>query len=141
LPRVMDDPSHRAAIIDDVMSRRVSRWPIVNVIHPLLSPLTAMWRANVAGAVAPEKIIQQHLADQGRSLSSMLQTTFALLQQTHADVAEMFGEKKLWEDLRADAAAAELTANLASAMQRQREIAIERIANRGGFFSAILRIL
>jgi hypothetical protein len=53
----------------------------------------------------------------------------------------MYRAKKLWEDIHADAASAELTGNLARAMQRQRAMAIERIAGRGGFFSGILRVL
>ncbi|MGB7159763.1 MAG: hypothetical protein WBD40_16980, partial [Tepidisphaeraceae bacterium] len=41
LPRLLDDPAHRLALIDDCVSRRVARWPLVNVLHALLAPLTA----------------------------------------------------------------------------------------------------
>jgi hypothetical protein len=38
VPRLLDDPQHRAAMVDEVMTARVARWPIVNVLHTLLLP-------------------------------------------------------------------------------------------------------
>src|SRR5439155_18113651 len=57
IPRLLDDPAHRAGIVDEVMSARVARWPVVNVLHTLLAPLTALWRRNVAAAPTPESSV------------------------------------------------------------------------------------
>jgi hypothetical protein len=113
----------------------------VNLIHPLLSPLTALWRRNAGAAQTPEQVIQLHLSEHGQSLSSMVQTTFALLQQTNSQLGAMYRERKLWEDIHADAAALELRDALATAMQRQRQAAIERIAGEGGVVAGFFRCL
>src|SRR5687768_10119698 len=56
VPRLLDDPQHKAAIIDEVMSARVARWPVVNVLHTLLSPITTLWRRNVGTAPTVEAL-------------------------------------------------------------------------------------
>ena len=131
VPRLLDDPQHRAAIIDEVMSARVSRWPIVNVIHTLLLPLTSIWRQNVGAAPTPESLVDVSLTVQGRPVASTVQSTFALLQQTHPLVSPLYRGQRLWESNSADAAALHLRHALTRALQLQRTQAVARLARRG----------
>ena len=48
VPGMIDDPSYRAVMTDGVFARRVARWPIVNVLHAVLSPLRFVIRENAA---------------------------------------------------------------------------------------------
>lgn len=131
VPRLLDDPQHRAAIVDDVMSARVARWPIVNVIHTLLLPLTSIWRQNVGAAATPETLVDVSLTVQGRPVASTVQSTFALLQQTHPLVSPLYRGQRLWESAAADAAALNLRDALTRALQLQRTEAVARLARRG----------
>ena len=69
IPRLLDDPQHRLAMIDEVMSARVARWPIVNVLHTLLAPLTALWRRNVGAAPATESLVAAYARRRDRPLA------------------------------------------------------------------------
>ncbi|MEO6436975.1 MAG: GTPase domain-containing protein [Tepidisphaeraceae bacterium] len=131
VPRLLEDPAHRAAMIDDVMTARVARWPIVNVLHTLLSPLTSLWRRNVGTAPTIESLVDVSLVVQGRPLSSVAAATFALLQQTHPLVSPLYRAQRLWEAQAADVAAMELRDALVASMRRQRTEAKSHIARRG----------
>jgi hypothetical protein len=54
IPRLLADPSLRMWLIEPAMSARLSRWPIVNVIQTVLSPLITLVRKNLGPASAPE---------------------------------------------------------------------------------------
>ncbi|HYO09787.1 MAG TPA: GTPase domain-containing protein [Tepidisphaeraceae bacterium] len=131
VPGIVDDPAHRAAIVDEVMTARVARWPIVNVIHTLLSPLTALWRTNVGAAPSPEALVLARTEADGRTLSAAIQATFSLLQQTHPMAGNLYRQQKLWEAMPADAAASDLRRHLVAALDGQRAEAVRLIARRG----------
>jgi len=61
--------------------------------------------------------------------------TFALLHRTHAEVAELYRPRKLWEDQAADAAAAELRGSLGAALDAQRDTAMTKLAGRGALLA------
>ena len=47
-------------MIEPVMSKRLSRWPIVNVIQTSLSPLMALVRKNLSATPTPiERAVSQ----------------------------------------------------------------------------------
>jgi hypothetical protein len=141
VPQIIDDAAHRAAMVDEVMSARVARWPVVNVIHTLLSPVTALWRSNVGAAPTPEALVVAKTdTNDGRSLSASIQATFALLQQTHPLVGQLYRQQKLWEQIPADSAASDLRRHLALALEGQRAEAIRRIA-RSGIVAPLFRWL
>jgi len=131
VPRLLDDPQHRAAMVDEVMSARVARWPIVNVIHTLLLPVTSVWRQNVGAAPTTETLVDVSLSVQGRPISQAVQSTFALLQQTHPLVSPLYRGQRLWESNAADAATLHLRDALTRSLQLQRTEAVKRIARRG----------
>jgi GTP-binding protein EngB required for normal cell division len=131
VPRLLDDAQHRAAMVDEVMSARVARWPIVNVLHTLLLPLTSLWRQNVGAAATPESLVDVSLTVQGRPVSAAVQSTFALLQQTHPLVSPLYRGQRLWESAPADAAVLHLRDALTRSLQLQRGEAVKRLARRG----------
>ena len=47
LPDLADDPSSRLALTDEVLGARVSHWPLVNLVHLVLTPVLAVVRKNV----------------------------------------------------------------------------------------------
>ena len=47
LPRLVNDPAYRLSIVDPVVSARMSHWPIVNMVHGVLTPLLALIRRNI----------------------------------------------------------------------------------------------
>lgn len=129
IPRLLNDPSHRGAITHAVMNRRIARWPIVNWLHTLLSPL-------LSAAAAPQRpggeMLDRHLcvAD-SQPARSLVQRTFALLHQTQPLVGELYAGRKLWEEPQAMISEATLRAALAGALERQRESAVDRLAGSG----------
>jgi GTPase Era involved in 16S rRNA processing len=132
VPAILDDPTHRAAMVDEGMTARVSRWPVVNLVHTLLWPLTTIWRQNVGTAATPDGLVgSQTDSLDGRSLSAQVQATFALLHQTHPATAPLYRQQKLWEQLHADGAAADLRRAMTTALQGQRAEAMDRLARRG----------
>lgn len=142
IPRMMDDKIHRAAITDEVVAVRVGRWPIVNALHAgLLSPLTSVWRAASATAPPAETLVNAYVDPSDRPLATAVKTTFAHLHQSHPGVGPLFGTRKLWEDLPANEAAAELRQALVSAVEGQRTAALNRLAGRGGVIAPLFRIL
>src|SRR5258706_2601208 len=44
VPRLLEDPAYRMALADELMEKRVAKWPIVNLLHILLSPLVSIAR-------------------------------------------------------------------------------------------------
>ncbi|MBC8105856.1 MAG: GTPase domain-containing protein [Anaerolineae bacterium] len=131
LPQLTGDPSHRLAMIEPVMSKRLSRWPIVNVIQTSLSPLMALIRKNLSATPTP---MDSHAPTVGgRPLKTLVQTTFAQIRQTDPTIAELYGERKLWDDFPADMAANDLSHRINGAIARQREEAMRRIATSGPF--------
>jgi hypothetical protein len=140
IQRLLDDSAHRAAMVDEVMTARVARWPVVNVLHTLLSPLTSLWRRNVGAAATPAALVESHATIQGRPIASTVAVTFALLQQTHPMIGPLYRQRRLWEDACADAAGEDLQESLAGVMERQREEATTRIARRG-IFAPVIRWL
>ena len=140
VPRILDDPAHRAAMADEVMAARVARWPVVNMLDTLLTPITSIWRQNVSAGRSIDSLVATMVDGEGRSLSASIQATFALLQQTSPTAGELLSQQKLWEQMPADDSASTLRRSLVSALERQRAAAIERLARRG-FLMPLVRWL
>lgn len=140
IPRLLDDPAHRAAMVDEVMNARVARWPIVNVLHTLLLPVTSIWRRNVGAAPTPGALVDAYASIQGRPIAPAVTTTFALLQQSHPSVGELYRHRRLWDESPAELAAYELRETLTDVLARQRAEATARIA-RGGIIAPLFRWL
>ena len=137
LPRIVNDPGYRLAIIDPVVAARMSHWPIVNIVHGLLSPLLAIVRRNIAQSASGEMNVDDYLAQQNESLPTMVQTTFAQLQQSNPSISTLYRDNKLWESAQSESAAADLRWRLRETLLRQRQAAMERIGQRGSFFGML----
>jgi GTPase Era involved in 16S rRNA processing len=140
VPRLLDDPAHKAAIVDETMNARVARWPIVNVLHTFLAPLTGLCRRNIGAATTPEALFDAYATIQGRAIASTVSATFALLQQTHPAVGPLYRQRRLWDESPASNATEDLRGDLVSVLDRQRKEATARIA-RGGIIAPLIRWL
>lgn len=140
IPALLDDPANRLAMGDEILRDRVARWPLVNLVHTLLSPLLGVWRANVGaanrgvatGLRGAEALVEAYLDERERRTASLVQSTFAQVRQSQPALAELYRENRLWEDMPADLAAANLRRRLVETVERQRAFARERLAGRGG---------
>jgi hypothetical protein len=142
IPRILDHPAHRLTMIDEVSSRRIARWPIVNIIYTALAPLFSFYRVSAVPAVAsPHALLESHLFIQGQPLAAAIATTFAYLHGAHPQLGNLYQTDKLWEDHPARAAAAELTDSIAATLGRQELAARTKIAGRGVLFAPIRWLL
>src|SRR5258706_353877 len=81
VPAMLDDPSHRMAVLDDCLKQRTARWPFVGIVQGLAAPLTAMFRRRLAldqqrSLEGPESLVELDLRPDGRELAQGLQTAF-----------------------------------------------------------------
>ena len=149
IPRMLDDPAARLAMTDEVLRERVARWPLVNLVHTLLSPLLAVWRSNAGaagarlGAGGAETMVDAYLNACGPAggLTRLVQTTFAQLRQSQPAFAPLYRHNRLWEDMPAELAAGELRRTLAAAVERQRAVALEKLSGRNGVVAPLFRWL
>ncbi len=144
IPRLLDDPSSRGTMAEEILTERVARWPLVRLVHTLLSPLFVLLRGATARTAAPlqtpEGLVELVLKETGYSVSDLVQTTFAQLRQSQPTMGELYAHNRLWEQMPADLAAAELRRSLGSTVLRQRETARDRLT-RGGAWAAPIRWL
>jgi hypothetical protein len=144
LPRLLDDPSTRGAMAEEILTERVARWPVVRLIHTLLSPLFVLLRGamsrNSAPLQTPQGFVEVVLKETGHSVSDRVQTTFAQLRQAQPVIGELYAHNRLWEQMPADLAAGELRRQLGDTVQRQRDAARERLT-RGDWVGAPIRWL
>ncbi len=139
IPRLLDDPGQRLAMLAPAMRLRLSRWPIVNAIDSLFSPVLALLQKNLTASASGSANPDAYLG--GGTVSSLVQTTFAQLQQLHPQAGELYTDRKLWESMHADAAAADLHRRFSAVVERQRAAIMQRAAGRFSFLFAPLRWL
>ncbi len=142
LPALMDDPASRLALTDEVLAARVSRWPIVNLVHSVLTPVLAVVRRNVGAARTAslpdaEALVHAHLQPSGKPLSSLVRSAFAQLQQAHPEISDLYRQRKLWEDMAADSAVVQLRENLTQTVARQRDRVRQNLTGGQGVKSAV----
>lgn len=139
LPRIADDPANRLALSDEILADRVSRWPLVTLVHTLLSPLLLMVRAlgskNPAAMLGSDALVDQYLKSQTFSVAQAVQSAFAQLRQAHPPVGELYKQQRLWEEPEAEMVAADLSRRLSAAVDRQRQVARDRLTPRGGWLT------
>lgn len=143
VPALIDDPGHRLSILDACQWRRASRWPVVNLIHVLLSPLLLLIRRNVhptptANSATAEAL---QLAQDPEKLASVLRSTFSHLHQGHPAMSSLYHHRRLWEEAPSDMAAGSLQRKVADTLQHQRATILARVANRTGWFYGVPRAL
>jgi hypothetical protein len=143
VPRLLADPAYRLSMLEPVMNLRLSRWPIVNVIQVTLSPLMSLVRANLSatagGGTSAAAIAEAHLNAPGRSVTSLVQATFAQLRQFDPTIAQLYADRRLWDDAPAAGASGQLTRAATEVVRRQRDLATQKIAGRSGIVAAPIR--
>jgi hypothetical protein len=144
LPRMIDDPAYRRVMTDGVFLRRVSRWPIVNVLHTLLLPLRFVIRENAAAGSflgGEEALVDAHLKIAGGSIATPIQSAFAQLYQSDPSVAVLYADRKLWEPMEAESAKNRLRQELVETLRRQREMVLAKLSGRSGIIAPLFRFL
>jgi hypothetical protein len=145
VPRIADDPANRHALTEEILAERVARWPLVSLVHLVLAPLFALMRTMVAKHAAPlqgpDALVDTYLRASDWNAATAVQSTFAQLRQSQPSLAELYRHRKLWEDMDADLAAADLSRRLAATVERQRAAARDRLARGGGFVPGFVRWL
>ena len=146
LPALADDPSARLALTDEVLSGRTVRWPGVGLVHAVLTPVMAVVRRNVgvtrvASLPDAEAVVDAHLRPAGVPVATLVQNTFAQLQQMHPAVSDLYAGRRLWEEMPADAAAAVLRTALTDTVARQRAEVRRRVSGRSSTVFAPFRWL
>jgi hypothetical protein len=139
---ILSDGAYRAVMTDAAFELRVARWPIVNVLHALLSPLLAVIRKNSAASYfgGAQSLVDAHLSNL-RPLPESIQSTFAQLHQSNPTLSSLYEARKLWNDLESAAAAARLRAELIQTVERQRELITQNLSGRRGFLTPLFRFL
>jgi GTPase Era involved in 16S rRNA processing len=135
LPRLMDDPETRGALAEEILTERVAHWPVVRLIHTLLSPVFTLLRGATAKNAAPlqsvDGLVEIAFKETRCSAADLIQSTFAQLRQTRPGVAEFYSQHKLWEPVAAEISAGELRKSLAATLRRQRDAAREKLSTSG----------
>ncbi len=108
--RLSQDPAVRSGVIEPVVRKRLSHWPIVNVIDATLGPVVSMIRAG--GASSPAVVTLS-----GRGLTDHIKGVFSDLSQRSSMVMSLYGHQKLWE--------ADSASRAASTLERQTDHAID----------------
>jgi hypothetical protein len=138
IPGLLDDPGQRMALTAPAVRKRLSGWPIVNALDLLLTPVLTLVQKNLSassgGSVDPDVYLDTNV-------SSLVQATFAQVQQLHPQLSELYRERKLWESMHADVAATDLRRRFADAMARQRDEVVRRSSSSFDWLLAPLRWL
>src|SRR5205823_4767229 len=158
VPRLQSDPAYRMALADELMEKRVAKWPIVNLLHILLSPLVSIARRRLPlpqqfALESPETMVSAYLQNfsssagdgdaPGRSTSTVIQSTFAFLHQSFPAISRLYAEWKLWESMPAENAESDLRRRLSTTVERQRTRLREQLDVSGlvsAFFGTLLSI-
>jgi hypothetical protein len=146
LPALAEDPASRLALTDEVLATRVSHWPMVNLVHLVLTPVLAVVRRNIGvtrSAALPdaEGLVDAHLRPGGVPVATLVRNTFALLQQANPRISELYAQRRLWEDMPADTAAVALRTRLTDTIDRQRQSVRNSLAGRTSILFAPVRWL
>jgi GTPase Era involved in 16S rRNA processing len=124
IPQLLDDPGLRMSLVEPAVSRRLSRWPIINAIDALFSPLLSLVQKNLSAVASGTTDPDVYL---GTPVSSLIQATFAQVHQLHPQqLGDIYRDRKLWESMHADAAATDLRRRFAAGLERQRQTILDR---------------
>jgi len=145
LPQIAADPANRLALSDEILADRVSRWPLVTLVHTLLSPIMLMVRAfaskTPSAMLSADGLVDLHIKSQSFSAGPALQSAFGQLRQAHPPIGELYSNRRLWEEMEAEGASADLSRRLAITVERQRQVARERLSPRGGWLAPVRWLL
>ncbi|HEY1921251.1 MAG TPA: hypothetical protein VGG44_00680 [Tepidisphaeraceae bacterium] len=142
IPAITDNPAYRMVMTDDVFARRVARWPLVNLVHSLMSPVRILIRENAAAGSffgGAEALVDAHIKIAGGSVTSRVQSAFGQLNQTDPAVAGLYAQRKLWEPREAETAEARLRQEWIETIQRQREVVLSRLSGKVGIIAPLIR--
>ncbi len=144
LPALADDPALRLSLVDACLGSRMARWPIVGMIHTLLSPVVAVLRRRFSlrqqrGMGGSAALVGNHLED--ANVADAVQSTFSRLQRDHPRMSLLYRSGKLWERPEAEGAEAELRRRLGGAIERRRGLLVEALGRHDNVLLRLWRAL
>ncbi|MCS7034816.1 MAG: hypothetical protein NZ561_12605, partial [Phycisphaerae bacterium] len=139
--RLNEDPIWRAELIEPVVARRLSRWPIISALHSTLGPLIEFARRSIGPAAEQTPSLASTLTLDGTPLPRRIMTTFARLHSTIPGAARHLETRRLWDESAATAAAADLHARLSRVRQYRRQALLEGAGGKPGWLAPIGRSL
>ncbi len=131
IPKIANDPLHRAGIAAEVFDRRIDRWPIVRLLNLVLSPAVTVAETLIRGRSASAALAADRAGQIEpivRPLAAELQGAMAHLRQAQPAVAPLYEQDKLWETMNAGLAVGRLCNRLADTVQQQRTQATKLLA-------------
>jgi len=144
LPQLLDDPQYHTSLLDQCLGRRLSAWPLVGALHGIFAGLGKLLRAPSLHAklILPSAHpgLGRDLVN-GQTIAQTLQTTFALLQQSHPVLSDLYHEQKYWEISPAVAAEGQLRHALSQTLDAQRQSAVAQFEPRHSPAMFLLRNL
>ncbi|MGD1276363.1 MAG: GTPase domain-containing protein [Tepidisphaeraceae bacterium] len=134
---MLDDPAYLRLMSDGLFSRRVARWPIVNVLHAALLPLRLV--AGGGPSAGAEALVDAHLPS--GKVATLIQSAFAQLHQSDPAVASLFGGRKLWDRMDAEAAEGRLRLELIETIHHQRQAILSKYSGKSAIFAPAMRLV
>lgn len=131
--RLIDDGAYRARLTEPAIRTRLGRWPIVNAINAVLSPLLALAQRSIAPTAAADDPVDTLLsaaAPGEPALPQKIAATFAHVTRLHPDLPGLYQHNTLWTEPAALSAAAALRTRLRSAAAQQRQALVDRAGGR-----------
>lgn len=140
LPRLRDEATLRAEIVEAASRKRIARWPIVNVVDVILAPIAAALRRNVLG-VSSRQSVRVIVGDLTPPLDANVRSLFADVRRRDPTIADAYGPTPPWDDAESELRVADLTTRLADSVERRRTTIAERAGRGHGGATAPLRWL
>jgi hypothetical protein len=141
MPRLRDEATLRAEIVEAASRKRIARWPIVNVVDVILAPIAAALRRNVLGITSSRQNVRAIVADLTPPLDANVRTLFADVRRRDPTIADVYGPTPPWDDAESELRVADLTTRLADSVERRRTTIAERAGRGHGGATAPLRWL
>jgi len=146
LPALADDSSFQMGLVESVATARVRAWPLVGIVHLLVTPLMSLVRMNASPSLrasvgGTDALVAAHLPRDLQSLPETLQSSFAHLHQSHTELSALYGSEKLWETRPAEMAVATLQMQLAAKLDQERTQLRDRLGRTSCLFAPLRWLL
>ncbi len=143
IPDLLEDPAHRARLVDAAMDQRMMRWPMIGAVQmllrlPLSLPLRLVFQARRRGVAGSKALVKQHLAL--GDMADCLKGAIVQLQQKDISIYNLYGQSRMGGEFCA-AQAAQLQTQLSEAMELHKEQLLGHLLKRDRLIYALGRWL
>ena len=144
VPRIEADPSQRIELGYEIQKKRAERWPMVNLVHGMLSAISRLIRLRLRlgsefGGEDAEALVDRYLPAEDPSTVGSIESAFAYLQASQPKTIELYADRKYWERETAERALADLRRRLADTLEDQAAVVRQRLSPHGGLGGVLVR--